>query len=104
MTVGAARIRPIVTPHAGVGHNSYLVEWAGRRLYFVGDTEDLSALLAQKNLDVAFVTPWLWRMTKSRNATIDARQVVIYHHRDGENVAGCTGTCRIPSQGDRWKN
>jgi hypothetical protein len=53
---------------------------------------------------VAFVTPWLWRMTKSRNATIDARQVVIYHHRDGENVAGCTGTCRIPSQGDRWKN
>lgn len=103
MNVGGAKIRPVVTPHARVGHNSYLVEWAGRRIYFVGDTDDPTALLAQRNLDIAFVTSWLWRRTKSRNGTIDARQVVIYHHATGESVAGCTGACRIPAQGDRWR-
>ena len=92
-----------MTPHARIGHNSYLVEWGGRRLYFVRDTENPTALLAQRNLDVAFVTPWLWRATKARNGTIDARQVVIYHHQAGERVAGCSGSCRIPVQGDRWK-
>ncbi len=103
VTVGGATIRPIVTPHANVEHHSYLVEWAGRRLYFVGDTEDPSALLAQRNLDVAFVTPWLWKIARQRNATIDARQIVIYHHHTGETVAGCNGSCRVPAQGERLR-
>lgn len=105
VTIGSATIRPIVTPHhkGAVEHQSYLLEWAGRRLYFVGDTEDPSALLAQRNLDVAFVTPWLWKAARQRNARIDARQVVIYHHETGETVPGCSGTCRVPAQGERWK-
>lgn len=104
LSVGGATVRPIATSHhnGAVEHYSYLVEWAGRRLYFVGDTEDPAALLAQRNLDVAFVTPWLWQAVRDRAARIDARQVVIYHHRTGETVPGCTGNCRVPSQGEGW--
>jgi L-ascorbate metabolism protein UlaG (beta-lactamase superfamily) len=104
VSVGGATVRPIATSHhnAAVEHYSYLVEWAGRRLYFVGDTEDPVALLAQRQLDVAFVSPWLWKAERNRNARIDARQVVIYHHRSGETVPGCTGNCRVPSRGETW--
>lgn len=102
--VGGAVIRSIETVHhnGDVEHQSYLVEMSGRRLYFVGDTEDPTALMAQRNLDMAFVTPWLWKAARERNARIDARQVVIYHHRSTEAVPGCTGTCRVPTQGQRW--
>ena len=99
-----AVIRPIETVHheGEVEHQSYLVEWAGRLLYFVGDTEDPTALLAQRNLDVAFVTSWLWKTTRTRGGRIDARRVVIYHHEAGEKVPGCTEPCSVPAQGARW--
>jgi Beta-lactamase superfamily domain len=102
VTVGDLQIRPIPTPHANLEHYSYRVDWLDRSLYFVGDTEDPAALLAQRGLDVAFVTPWLWQTVRSRGARIDARTIVIYHHRSGESVAGCTGSCRVPRQGERW--
>jgi hypothetical protein len=102
VTVGDIRIRSVPTPHANVEHYSYRVDWMGRSLYFVGDTDDPTALLAQRGLDVAFVTPWLWRTVRARGATIDAGRVVIYHHQSDESVPGCTGTCRVPRQGDRW--
>jgi L-ascorbate metabolism protein UlaG (beta-lactamase superfamily) len=94
------RIDPIATPHAGVGHDSYLVTWHGRRLYFTGDTESLDALVAANDLDAAFVSPWLFREALARGRTIDARRIVIYHHRAGETVPQCTGSCETPRQGD----
>ncbi|MGH9749174.1 MAG: hypothetical protein ACRD5D_07975 [Candidatus Polarisedimenticolia bacterium] len=63
-----------------------LVEWAGTRLYFVGDTEDPGELLRAKDLDFAFVTPWLWRTVRNRKATVDARRIVIYHHTAEERT------------------
>jgi hypothetical protein len=102
VTVGDIRIRAIPTPHANVEHYSYRVDWVGQSLYFVGDTDDPAALLAQRRLDVAFVTPWLWQTVRARGARIDARNIVIYHHRSGESVSGCTGACRVPRQGERW--
>ena len=77
-------IRPQRTPHAGLEHYSYVVEWNGRRLFFTGDTEDPSALLAARDLDAAFVSPWLLRAVQRRGARIDARSVIVYHHRDDE--------------------
>jgi L-ascorbate metabolism protein UlaG (beta-lactamase superfamily) len=100
--VGGVVIRPIQTAHGDVQHQSYLLEISGRRLFFVGDTDNPTALLAQRSLDIAFVTPWLWKAARERNARIDAQQVVIYHHRSTEAVPGCTGTCRVPTQGQRW--
>ena len=94
---GPLRIEPLETPHAGIGHNSYVVTWHGRRLYFTGDTDDVTALLATKQLDVAFVSPWLYKQAAGR---IDAKRIVIYHHTAKEQVPGCTGTCTVPKQGE----
>ena len=103
MNLGDIRILPMRTPHAGVEHYSYRVDWHGTSFYFPGDTEDPKTLIEQRGLDVAFVTPWLWRSVQSSGARIDARQIVIYHHEAGETVPGCTGTCRVPAQGEGWR-
>jgi len=92
-------IRPIATPHAGLEHYSYLVEWAGQRLYFTGDTEDADALLAARNLDVAFVSPWLLRTVEKLGRSVDARRVVVYHHRAGETFPAVAGRL-VPMPGD----
>jgi hypothetical protein len=75
-----------------------VVEWNGLRLYFTGDTEDTTALLAAKDLDVAFVSPWLLRAVQRAGARIDARTVVVHHHQDGESVPAFQDRI-VPSQG-----
>jgi hypothetical protein len=92
-------IRPVKTPHDDVEHCSYLIEWGGRRLYFTGDTDDTSALLAARDLDVAFVTPWLLTAVHEQGKRIDAGQVVVYHHRSGEAVPEIQGRL-VPRPGD----
>jgi L-ascorbate metabolism protein UlaG (beta-lactamase superfamily) len=91
-------IRPLATPHARLEHYSYVVEWNGRRLYFTGDTEDTTALLAAKGLEVAFVSPWLLRAVQKAGKRIDARTVVVYHHQDGETVPAFQDRV-VPAQG-----
>jgi L-ascorbate metabolism protein UlaG (beta-lactamase superfamily) len=91
-------IRPLATPHAGLEHYSYLVEWNGARLYFTGDTEDTSALLSARGLDAAFVSPWLLDAVRKQGARIDARQVIVYHHRDGDTPPPVQGRL-VPAQG-----
>lgn len=97
---GPIAVEPIETPHASVGHYSYLVTWHGRRLYFTGDTESTDALLAARDLDVAFVSPWLLRAVSRAGARIDADRIVVYHHRAGERITGCGANCIVPAQGD----
>jgi L-ascorbate metabolism protein UlaG (beta-lactamase superfamily) len=78
-------LRPLATPHGPVEHYSFVLEWSVRRLYFSGDTEDPATLLAQRDLDAAFVSPWLLEAASKRRR-IDARRVVVYHHTAGEAV------------------
>jgi L-ascorbate metabolism protein UlaG (beta-lactamase superfamily) len=87
------------TPHGDIEHYSYLVTWHGLRLYFAGDTDSTERLLAMRDLDVAFVSPWLIEAVAKRGARIDARQLVAYHHRSGETVAALQGR-RVPKQGE----
>lgn len=96
-TVGDASITPIATPHAQIEHYSYLVRWGGRTAYFVGDTENPDALVKQRGLDVAFVTPWLLRTVEKRRLKIDARSIVVYHHQAGESVPR-SERCTTPEQ------
>ncbi len=79
MTYRDIRIEAVETPHARIGHSSYLVTWHGLRLYFTGDTDSTERLLAMKNLDAAFVSPWLLEAVAEQKARIDAKQVVVYH-------------------------
>lgn len=87
------------TPHASIEHYSFLLEWAGQRLYFTGDTNDTEALLAARDLDVAFVTPWLLEAVHRAGRQIDARRIVVHHHRIDESVPG-TEESVVPSQGE----
>jgi L-ascorbate metabolism protein UlaG (beta-lactamase superfamily) len=91
-------IDPIETPHGVIGHYSYVVTWHGRRMYFSGDTDSPDSVIASKNLDVAFVSPWMFRSTLKRGERIDARRVVIYHHRSDERVGECAAGCVQPRQ------
>jgi L-ascorbate metabolism protein UlaG (beta-lactamase superfamily) len=91
-------IRPIPTPHADIEHYSFLIEWGGLRLYLTGDTEDLSELVAARDLDVAFVSPWLLASVSAKGQRIDARQVIVYHHGAGEKVVEAQERV-VPAQG-----
>jgi L-ascorbate metabolism protein UlaG (beta-lactamase superfamily) len=97
---GPLTIERVETPHANVGHYSYVVTWHGRRLYFSGDTESGDSLASAKDLDVAFVSPWMYRSLRRRGVRIDAKRIVIYHHHAGERVAECVDRCLVPAQGD----
>ncbi len=96
---GAFRITPVPSVHGHMKHFSYLVEWNSRRLYLTGDTDDPATLLAQRDLDVAFVSPWLLAIAKKGGAAIPARRVIVYHHQTGERVAEHQGR-EVPSQGE----
>ncbi len=97
---GPMRIEPLETPHANVGHYSYIVTWHRKRLYFTGDTENTQALLAARNLNVAFVSPWIFQSVARGGQTIDARRIVIYHHESGEKIPECRDRCTVPQQGE----
>ena len=81
MTYRDITIEAFATPHGDADHASYLVTWHGIRLYFTGDTDSADQLLAMKNLDYAFVSPWLLGSVAQKKARIDARTVICYHHR-----------------------
>ena len=100
LPVGPLRIDIIDTPHANIGHYSYVVTWHGRRLYFSGDTESPSHLMALRDLDVAFVSPWLYRAVVKAGGRVDAKRVVMYHHEPGEEVPDCRQGCHVPRQGE----
>jgi L-ascorbate metabolism protein UlaG (beta-lactamase superfamily) len=100
VSVGPLTVEALPTPHANIGHYSYLVTWLGRRLYFTGDTDHVDQLLAMKNLDVAFVSPWLHQRVVRTLRRIDARRVIIYHHTVDERVRECREGCTVPKQGE----
>lgn len=96
---GPIRVAAIKTPHAELEHYSYVIEWHGVRIYLPGDTESASSLVEAKNLDVAFVTPWMLRAAERAGAKIDARRVIVVHHEAGETVAPYHGST-VPRPGD----
>jgi len=98
--LGPLQIDAIETPHAGIGHYSYVVTWHGRRLDFSGDTESPAHLLELGGLDVAFVSPWLYRAVLKTGGRVDARRVVISHHQPQEAVPDCRQGCHVPRQGE----
>jgi L-ascorbate metabolism protein UlaG (beta-lactamase superfamily) len=95
------RIEAFRTPHGDIEHYSYLVAWHGLRLYFTGDTDSTEELLAMRDLDVAFVSPWLIEAVANQKGRIDSRLLVAYHHRAGETVAALQNR-RVPKQGETF--
>ncbi len=88
------------TPHTEQ-HRSYLVTWHGIRFYFTGDTEDPGNLLGMKDVDVAFITPWLLSAIAKKGAKVDARRIIVYHHRLGDKITAHQDRV-VPKQGDTF--
>ncbi|MEX0878726.1 MAG: MBL fold metallo-hydrolase [Thermoanaerobaculia bacterium] len=101
MTYRDIRIEAISTPHGPMEHYSYLVTWHGLRLYFTGDTDSTERLLAMKNLDAAFVSPWLLEAVAEKKARIDAKQVIVYHQTADETVPPLQSR-KLPKQGETF--
>ncbi len=95
------RVQAFRTPHGDIEHYSYLVTWHGLRLYFTGDTDSTERLLEMRHLDVAFVSPWLVKAVAQGKGRIDARRVVVYHHRADEAVPEPPPRL-VPKQGDTF--
>lgn len=95
-------IEPHATPHDELEHYSYLVTWHGVRMYIPGDTGITGPILSATDLDVAFVTPWLLNALREQGAEIDAKRIVVYHHRQGEKVEPWQD-CVVPRQGDTFE-
>lgn len=106
VTLGPLTITPLDTPH-NVEHRSYRVEWSGIGLYFSGDTGTTEALAAQEPLDTMFLSPWLFETASGEGTLPPAGRIVIYHHREGEEVPACLPCdgeasctpCSVPVQG-----
>jgi hypothetical protein len=92
-------VAPHPTPHAGAGHLSYLVTWAGRRLYFAGDTEAVDFAGPAGTADVLFLTPWQLAGALASPSLPARARIVVYHHGPGESVPACA-PCRVPRQGE----
>jgi len=98
MTYRDITVESFPTPHGDADHASYLVSWHGVRLYFTGDTDSPDQLLAMKNLDYAFVSPWLIGMIAQKKGHIDAKTVVCYHHKTDDRVPELQNRI-VPKQG-----
>lgn len=91
------KIEVIETPHARIDHYSYVVTWHGKRLFFAGDTESTDALVAERKIDVAFVTPWLLQSVQEFGKKIDAATILIYHQAEKEKTPICD-RCKVLTQ------
>ena len=60
-------------------HHSYLITWNDKRIYLSGDAESSETIAKMKNLDWAFVPPWLMVDAKEKGVEIDAKMIGIYH-------------------------
>ncbi len=97
MSFGPIRITPRKSSHANTEHYSYLVNWAGKKLYFTGDTEDISSLKDLPELDALFITGWFYRKAKLNDMLPETEKIIIYHHRAEDIIPDCTD-CIIPEQ------
>ena len=69
-------------------HYSYLIAWHGKVIYVSGDTSDLDDLKNIKNIDIAFVNPWLFMKAQREKVKIDAKKFGIYHLYPQQKIDG----------------
>ncbi len=72
--------------------NGYIIEMGGKRIYFSGDTEDITEMRALKDIDMAFICmnlPYTMTVESAADAVIAFRpqQVYPYHYRGNPDVA-----------------
>lgn len=85
-------IRAFETEHKVYGisfrHYSYVLTWHGKKIYISGDTGDWEDLSKIKDIDWAFMNPWLFMNAKEDKVHIDAKNFGIYHLYPNQKVDG----------------
>ncbi len=69
-------------------HYSYVITWHDKTIYFSGDTGDLEVVGKLKDIDWAFVNPWLYMNAESEKIKIDARNFGMYHLYPNQKTDG----------------
>lgn len=67
--------------------NGYILEFAGKRIYISGDTDDIAEMRGLKNIDIAFVCmnqPFTMTIQQAASAVLEFKPKIIYpyHYRD----------------------
>lgn len=75
----------------GMG-NGYVLQYAGKRIYVSGDTDDIPEMRSQKNIDVAFVCmnqPFTMTVQQAASAVLQFKPKVVYpyHYRDRDGFS-----------------
>lgn len=98
ITNGPMEITAIKTKSAQTEHYSYLLQWHDRKIYFAGDTGDTGHLASLQDVDLVFLSPWLFENARKANALPNTK-IVIYQHRVGEIIPNCFD-CIVPEKGE----
>jgi L-ascorbate metabolism protein UlaG (beta-lactamase superfamily) len=90
-------IKAFKTKHSFFGipfrHYSFLITWHGKRIFLSGDTTEPETIGNIKNIDWAYIPPWILYYAKQKNISIDAKMQFIYHLYPSE----------IPDAQKQWK-
>jgi L-ascorbate metabolism protein UlaG (beta-lactamase superfamily) len=91
-SIAGFQIQAFKTEHKVYGisfkHYSYLITWHGKKIYISGDTGDLEDVKNLKDIDWAFVNPWLFMKAQREKITIDAKKFALYHLYPTQKVNG----------------
>ncbi|MHC4574459.1 MAG: MBL fold metallo-hydrolase [Planctomycetota bacterium] len=79
-------------------HYSYLVTWHDLRLYIPGDAV-LDHFLTMTDIDVMFIGPGTIRRVKDQNLALDAKTLILFHHRSAQKVSP-SKDCLVLKQGE----
>ncbi|NNF20199.1 MAG: MBL fold metallo-hydrolase, partial [Flavobacteriaceae bacterium] len=85
--------------------NGYVLSYKGERVYFSGDTEDISEMRSLKNIDKAFICmnlPYTMTVEKAADAVVDfkPKQVHPYHYRGRPDVSDVSRFKELVNKGD----
>ena len=85
--------------------NGYVLNMGNQRIYFSGDTEDISEMRALENIDKAFVCmnlPYTMTVESAASAVLDfkPKQVYPYHYRGRPDVSDVSKFKRLVKEGN----
>lgn len=91
-SIAAFDIKAFRTQHKVFGisfkHYSFLITWHGKKIYISGDTGDLEDLSQLKEIDWAFVNPWIYMNAVNEKLIIDAKNFGMYHLYPDQAISG----------------
>lgn len=85
--------------------NGYVLEYAGKRIYISGDTDDIPEMRELKNIDIAFVCmnqPFTMTIQQAASAVLEFKPKIIYpyHYRDMDGFTDIEEFKKMVSQGN----